>query len=267
MRKLGAVLLLGLWCALSPPVVSAQVDVAQFVEQDSFTDIKISPTGEYFALAVPLDDQMALTVMRRSSGEITATFRFRGGTHVHDFWWVNDSRVLMSIAESFGSRDDPLPTGELYAMNADGGRRELLVGWRVENRQTGTNIRSSRREEDVAAFLIDPLPADERHVLIAVQPLASDPQTRVERMDVYSGRRVGVTGAPVQRARFVTDSRGQVRFALGAGTDNVSQLYYREGADGGWTLINDEGISGRIEAPLGFSDDDAIAYLQVEQPA
>lgn len=267
MGKVAAVLLFGLCCALAPLGASAQVDVAQFVEQDGFTDIKLSPTGEYFALTVPLEDQTALTVMRRSDQEVMATFRFRSGSHVHDFWWVNDSRVLMSISESFGSRDDPLPTGELYAMNADGSRRELLVGWRVENRQTGTRIRSGAREESVAAFLIDPLPDDERHVLISVQPLAADPYTRVERMDVYTGRRHRVTGAPVQRARFVTDNRSQVRFALGAGTDNVSHLYYREDADSDWTLLNHERTSGRVESPLGFSDDDSVAYLRVDQPA
>lgn len=259
-------LLAGLLWVLSPQVL-AQVDVAQFVEQDSFSDIKLSPTGEYLAMTVPLDDQTGLAVMRRNGGELTATFRFRGGTHVHDFWWVNDSRVLMSISESFGSRDDPLPTGELYAMDADGSRRELLVGWRVQTQRTGTNIRPRKREENVAAFLIDPLLDDDRNVLIAVQPLASDPQTRVERMDVYSGRRIRVTSAPVQRARFVTDNRGQVRFALGAGTSNISQLYYRASSDDDWTLVNDERASGRIEVPLGFSDDNGVAYLQVEQPA
>lgn len=263
-KKAAAMLLGTLFMAVSP-AVPAQVDVSPFVERDSFNDIKISPTGEYFAMTVWLEDQTGLVVMRRSDGELTATFRFRGGTHVDDFWWVNDDRVLMSISESFGSRDDPLPTGELFAMNADGGRRELLVGWRVAS-NSASNIRGAKRAENVAAFLIDPMLEDERHVLIAVQPLAADPHTRVERMDVYSGRRVQVTRAPVQRARFLTDSRGEVRFAVGAGSNNVSQLYYREGAGSEWTLVNDELATGRIETPLGFSEDDALAYLQVEHP-
>lgn len=266
MGKIRAALLLGLLISAVAPGVGAQVDIAQFVERDRFNDIKISPTGEYFAMTVWLEDQTGLVVMRRSDGELTATFRFRGGTHVNDFWWVNNDRVLMSIAESFGSRDDPLPTGELFAMNADGGRRELLVGWRVSG-NSGSNIRSTKRAENVAAFLVDPMLGDERHVLISVQPLTTDPHTRVERMDVYSGRRVQVTRAPVQRARFLTDSKGEVRFAVGAGSSNVSQLYYRDGAGSEWTLVNDELASGRIEWPLGFSEDDAVAYLQVEHPS
>lgn len=265
MGRIGAVLLLGLVWALVPGGVEARVDISQFVEPDSFTSIKLSPSGEYFAMTVPVEGHTGLAVMRRDDSRITAIFRFTKGTHVHDFWWVNDNRVVMSVAESFGSRDDPLPTGELYAMDADGGRRELLVGWRVQVEQTGTRIRSGRREEDVAAFLIDPLPDDDQHVLVSVQPFNTDPHTRVDRMDVYTGRRVRVTGAPVQRARFVTDNRSQVRFALGAGADNFSQLYYRPDDSSEWTLFNDERSSRRVEAPLGFSEDDSIVYLQVEQ--
>lgn len=254
-------LLLGALCVSA---ASAQVDIGPFVEQDGFTDIKLSPTGEYYAAAVPVGDQTGLAVLRREDGSIATSFRFPSGTHVHNFWWVNDERVLVSVAESFGSRDDPQPTGELYATNADGSQQELLVGWRVQNWQTGTNIRSRRREEFVAASLIDPLPGDDRHVLISVHPIRPDPMTRVERMDVYTGRRTRVTGAPVPRARFVTDNRGVVRFAIGADASNNSRLYYRPAATGDWEMVNDEAQSRRMEIPIGFSDDDATAYLQVE---
>lgn len=266
MRKFRAIAVLGLLLGAWTPVAAAQVDVAPYVAEDGFGNIKLSPTGEYYAATVPLEGQTGLVVMRRADGEVTASFRFTRGTHVHDFWWVNGERVLMSVAESFGSRDDPLPTGELYAMNADGGERELLVGWRVQTKQTGTRIKSHKKEERVAAFLIDPLPQDENDVLISVRPLTRDPSTRVERMDVYSGRRTRVTSAPVSWAHFVTDNSGVVRFAVGSDTNNVSRTYYRSGQDAEWELINDEAVSERIELPLGFSDDDATAYLQVEQP-
>ncbi|MCA1714799.1 MAG: S9 family peptidase, partial [Gammaproteobacteria bacterium] len=88
--------------------------------------------------------------------------------------------------------------------------------------------------------------------------------TRVEKMDVYSGRRTPVVRVPVRRARFVTDNNGVVRFAIGADTDNSVKLYYRAGDGSDWKLINDEASSGRIEAALGFSADNRTAYLQVE---
>jgi hypothetical protein len=58
----------------------------------------------------------------------------------------------------------PNPTGELYAIDANGNRGELLVGYRVESK--GPGPASSRKVEAVAAFLADDLPGDERNVLV-----------------------------------------------------------------------------------------------------
>lgn len=244
----------------------AQVDVEPYVAENSFKDIKISPTGKYFALSVPIDGQTGLAIMDKESSKVISSLRFTRGIHVGNFWWVNPERVLISVFDSFGSRDKPAPTGELYAINADGSKKELLVGWRVQVKKTGTRIESGKKEEQVAAFMIDPLPNDDRNVLISVQPFTKDPYVRVERMDVYSGKRTQVARIPVNRADFTTDNKGQVRFAVGAKADNYSQLFYRESDADEWKKINDERESGRIETPLGFSDDDATAYLHVTQP-
>lgn len=249
-----------------PFSMHAQVDVEPYVAENSFKDIKISPTGKYFALSVPIDGQTGLAIMDKESSKVISSLRFTRGTHVGNFWWVNPERVLISVSDSFGSRDKPAPTGELYAINADGSKKELLVGWRVQVKKTGTRIESGKKEEKVAAFMIDLLPHDDRNVLISVQPFAKDPYVRVERMDVYSGKRTQVARIPVNRADFTTDNKGQVRFAVGAKADNYSQLFYRESDADEWQKINDERESGRIETPLGFSDDGATAYLHVTQP-
>lgn len=254
-------------CCMPAQNARAQVDLAPFVAEDKVADLKVSPTGEYYAVKVPMDGQHGLVILRGADRAVTATFRFTRGTDIHDFWWVNPERVLIAVAETFGSRDDPLPTGELYGMNADGSRRDLLVGFRVRESTTGTRLSSGKREERVAARLIDTLPEDDRHVLIRVTPLVGDPISRVERMDVNSGRRTRVTAAPVTMAEYVTDTTGTVRFAYGANTDNVSRTYLRAGDGAEWELINDERTSGGIVVPLGFSADNATAYLRVEHRA
>ncbi len=85
-------------------------------------------------------------------------------------------------------------------------------------------------------------------------------------MNVYSGRRTAVARVSVPKASFVTDNAGEVRFAIGSHSDNLSKLYYRSGNKAEWELINDQAKSRRIEVPLGFSPDNALAYLQVTQP-
>lgn len=255
----------GLLLALSMvslPAVAA-VDLGQFIRKDEFNEIKISPSGEYYAATVPLEDSTALTLFRRADLKVAGVFRLRRNAHVGDFEWVSDDRVLVGIAEKFGVLDQPQPTGEIYTVKANGGQADLLVGFRVQGNGAGTRIQP-KKVEDVAAFLIDGLPGDDRHAVISVWPLMGDePFTRAERMDVASGRRTTLARAPVRRASFVTDSGGEVRLAYGADVDNASKLYYREATGTEWRLVNDQNASKRIEVPLGFSADNRLVYLQV----
>lgn len=247
-------------------VAQAQVVLDPFVEDDSIRDIKISPTGTHFAAVLPSGEYSAIAVMRRDDRTVVGSMRLPRNNHIADFWWVNDERLVFSLAERFGSRDTPTPTGEIYGMNLDGSRQQLLVGYRVRSGQTGTNIRSGAKEEFVHARVVDLLRDDPRSILVAISPFTGDPQTRVDRMDVYTGRRTTIATVPVTRANFVADSSGEVRMAVGARTDNQLQLYYRPARGSDWTLINHQGASGRAEYPIGFSEDGRTAFLQSTRP-
>ena len=255
-----------LGAVLAVPAAHA-VQVESYVKDDKFDQIKISPTGEYFAATVPLEDgrKTALVIMRRSDNAVTATFMQGTNTHVAGFQWVNDERVLISLAEKFGALEQPGSTGELYGINADGSQADILVGQRVHGGGPGTRIQP-KKVERIAAFLVDDLPADDRHVIISVSPFQADAFTDAERMDVYSGRRFKVASAPVRNASFVTDNRGVVRFAVGSGTDNRLRLYYRDGEGAPWELLNDQSTTGIAQWPVGFAADDRTAYLRTEKP-
>lgn len=242
------------------------VNLDNYLRQQSFGDIKLSPTGEYVAATVPMERSTALVILRTADSSLVGSFRPPTDNHADAFDWVSNDRVLIGLAEKFGSLDEPQRTGELYALNADGKGGSLLVGYRVQGNGPGSHIQP-KKVEAVAAFLSDELPDDDRNVLVAVWPFHEDPFTRAERLDVVSGRRTTVARSPVRRARFLADAGGQVRFAYGAGTDNVNKLYYREGNGESWALINDEAVTGRIETALGFSADGTLAYLRSEQAA
>jgi dipeptidyl aminopeptidase/acylaminoacyl peptidase len=262
--KASIVAMATLWLLAAGIGGARAVDIEAFVKKDRFENIKISPTGEYFAATVPFEDRTALVIMDRANKKLMGTFQLGRDSAVAGFVWVSPDRVLISAAEKFGELDEPQLTGELFAMDASGGKTEMLVGQRVGG-NLGTRIQTKKAEQ-VAAFLVDDLPDDDKYVLISVMPFTQDPYTRVERMNVYTGVRNVVTRAPIRNADFATDNKGQVRFALGAETDNVSKLYYRADDKSDWTLFNDEAATHRIERPIGFSADDAIAYLRVEQP-
>ena len=261
-----AVLLL---CAGAVPAATP-VDIAAFVKHDGFDEIKISPDGEYYAASVPGEDSSILIIVRRADNKPTGGFGIGKNTYIADFAWVNPQRVVFGTARKFGALDSPQLTGNLYAMNADGTGKDILVGQDVAVMSTGTHIQT-KKTEMVAAFLLDDLPSDDRNVLISVSGFSGDSYNRVEKMDVYTGRRMPVAHSPVRNSDYATDTDGAVRFAYGYEKDNDHKLFYRANGNADWTStadwreLNDESSTGHIEVPLGFSADGHTAYLEVEQ--
>lgn len=255
--------LLAAGLALAPAAWAGPVDVGAYVKEDLFQTIKISPDGNYYAAIVPQGDKTTLAILSRGDNKVTASFHMGDDTHVANVWWVNPERVLIAMAVKHGGLEQPLLTGELFGMNADGSKQMLLVGQRVAG-STGSRVKSNKAEF-VVATLIDDLPDDDAKVLISVSNFDGNDYTRVEQMDVYTGRRLPVTRAPLRGVTFMADRQGVVRFARGATIENANQLFYREGDGAEWSLVNDEAKTGRIELPRGFSEDGRTAYLQVEQ--
>lgn len=203
-------------------------------------------------------------ILRLSDLKPTARFSLGRNTDIAWFEWASDSRVLLGVADKLGMLAEPQPTGEVMVVDAEGGRPEMLVGWRVDG-SAGARV-GHKKAEAVWAFLADMLPSDPNNVVLNVGTFSEDTYTRAERLDIRSGRRTVVARVPVRRAEFVTDHAGVVRVAVGANADNTSQLYYRASADAEWQLINGEASSGRREVPLGFSADGRILYLQSTMP-
>ena len=250
------------------PAAPKPIPVADFVRDDSFQTMKISPTGEFVARAFNIADKdsekTVLVIQNRSDGKITGHFNLSGKTQVEDFWWVNDKRLVISVAQKFGLLDKPQATGELYAANADGTDQLLLIGARVNENNIGSHITTGKATAANGATMVDTLRNDARHVVVEVWPKGTgvDAFTKAALMDVNTGQIAVLANAPVQRAGFITDLQGGVRFAEGSSEDNKSKMYYRDGANSSWVLLNDETVTHVVVVPLGFAADGHTAYLQ-----
>ena len=248
------------------PATQQPILIQNFLRNDSFDGIRLSPTGKYVARSVSLGEKTVLTISRRSDGKLTGHFNLAGKTQVQDFWWVNDERLLISVGEKFGLLEKPQPTGELYATNADGSGQAILVGQRAGEDTTASHIAGGKQRDNVAAFMVDDLPNDKNSVIVAVRPMQGEaPYTRAEILDIYSGHRSVAAVAPVRDADFKTDPQGVVRFAFGSSVDNWSKTYYRDSPKSDWQLLNDQSVSERKLMPLGFSADGRTAYLQKDE--
>lgn len=241
--------------------------IAEFLRRDRVGQVKLSPKGTYAAATVPLEDKTVLVILKPGQDAPYGTVNIKeSNTHVVDFWWVNDERILFTVGERAGALEQPVSFGEVWGTNADGSRQGILVGARASLSASRAGGRA--KAQAAAFFLIDTLRNDDDQVLVGTVPFDSGeaPYTSVERMNVNTGTKSVVARAPVRASSFIVDNQGVVRFAAGQNKDYKSVLYYRAGEKSEWKLVNDESVTRRIVVPLAFSADDRIAYLQRTEP-
>ena len=179
MKKAVSALLASLAIMSVSPASFAQTpkphDVEDFIRKQKFYGIKISPTGEYYAATVAVGRKTGLIIVRRSDSKVTATMGVPGDqTHVADFEWVSNDRVVLSSALKLGALEAPQATGELFGVNADGSKADMLIGFRRQGGSLGSAIGDSK-PQSVFAEVIDDLPGDDKNVIVAITPFTRDP--------------------------------------------------------------------------------------------
>ncbi|MEC9318382.1 MAG: S9 family peptidase, partial [Pseudomonadota bacterium] len=120
-----------------PVSVMAQVKedvLTKYAKPSQFLDIKISPEGNYLAATSRTDEgKVRLTVLDINDKKVLSMTEGQGNESVASFNWANDDRLVMSMAREVGSLDAPIPTGEIFAMDADGGNQKILTGPRSDD--------------------------------------------------------------------------------------------------------------------------------------
>lgn len=238
--------------------------VAHLVRDEKFIDIALSPTGEFFAATAARDKQTFLVIGTLAERKVLAHLSGGENAHVLDFWWVSDTRIVASMGESIGSLEAPRDYGELWVLSAvEGAEPRLIAGWRGAENTLGSRAAARNTDHSRWVSMADPLRNDDENVLVSVVSMQSRGEgfATAELMDLTSGRRRVVARAPVPRAEFLADHSGEVRFATGQNSQNDTITYYRKDAKSDWQLVNDQGASGVWIEPIGFSKDNAVAYV------
>jgi dipeptidyl aminopeptidase/acylaminoacyl peptidase len=231
---------------------TTRIPLETFLRRPTFVSMKISPDGRHLAATVPHgDDKTVLVVLDRVEVKPTALLELRGREHVSGFSWVSDERLIVAVAKKEGMLDQPIPTGELYGMDADGKRTRVLFGYRAGSAVQSRVARAAA--EYASASLLHVFPDDDDHVLISVNPWLGGERgrTEVRRMDVETGTTRLVARAPEPLAQLLVDPDGEVRLSFSTSFEGKQKVHRRsEGTD--WQLINDEEKSGFAYWPLGY---------------
>lgn len=234
-----------------------------FSKGDEYSDVKISPTGKYLSAITSVEGKNVLLVLDTQTKKLLNAIRFPGNAQVGDYEWANSERLVLAKEYLKGWQDTPIYYGELMAVNADGSRKAYLFGFESGEQQTGSNIKKNTPMR-ASAFILDPLPDDERYMLVNAIPWNDKINLDVEllqdvyRVDLFNGTRKRITGSPIGRARFMTDHQGEVRFVAGEDNKNITKVFYRK--DGNWVNTDKLNLGLADFKPLSFADDKNTIY-------
>ena len=228
------------------------ISLKDFVRDAEFASVKISPTGKYLAVTMPVEGRNALSVIHLADNKITGRARFDEPYEIADIWWSGPERVVATIAYGEGPLAQPRLTGQLFTMNADG------------SQQNGIGVGSGY------ADVLDPLPNEPDVVLAIWMPmykwdLYDLRDVPVWRLNIATGKRLlgGVALPGYAPNQAVVDHAGKVRLAVGDDDDRNAMLYERR--DDKWRKVVPKGAAPLTVRLHNIAADDQSVYLTSDE--
>ena len=240
--------------AASPP------PVRDFVEHPSYGAARISPDGQYIAVTLDRGDQDVLAVMRTDDLQVLKVNQLPDKKSVGAFHWVAPNRLMFNAVRKMGGYAQPFPTGEWFAVDADGSRpRPLIFQGTRDATQRGKSVGAQ------SFTLLDTLKDNDEEVIMQVfSPRSTEGAgTEIVRMNTVSGRRTSLGRAPKENCRLILDAQKLPGFAVCSSSkdddgeyDERTELYRRDGQ--GWTLVNASKSAGKHLSVIRTSDDGTV---------
>ncbi|MCC5827406.1 prolyl oligopeptidase family serine peptidase [Alkalimonas sp.] len=251
------ILLMAVFACQSPALFASGLSLEDYARHPQFIDVKISPNGGYLAASNRMDDgNIRVVVLNRTTLELVSQNHFRSAETIIDFNWANEDRLILNLGREIGALEAAAPTGEIYAVNANGRRGSMLTGPRSAQRTT------------TFSEIIDWLPDDDKHIVVSSRNWRQrEPFVEFFRVNVDTGRHRKVGQAPIRALRgtnpyVITDSSGIPRLAVGIDPEKDTDSVMLLRVDGfEWReLARFSTDSDREFRPFAFSSDDTKVF-------
>ncbi|GIU29875.1 peptidase S9 [Shewanella colwelliana] len=238
--------------------------IKAFSASAEFTDIQISPTGEYLG-GITIDkteDKRALIILDMKTMKPSYVANFDGKGEVGAYYWVNDERVVLQKTYKQERIETSAYYGEMLAVNADGSKPKYIFGYKGDGRASGgTSIKKSAPIQ-ATSYMLDTLQDEEDDILVMAYPWTGTNHaiTQIYRVDVYSGKRKKLASSPVQNAGFLVDHNQNVRFSYSQDEKLNDLLYYFDESQDQW--VPGDKFRGDLHEfrPIAFTADDKSIY-------
>jgi len=235
-------------------VAAPKVPIAAFVQEEQFSNPRLSPDGKHIAVTVrmPSGDRFVPVLVFYSLPNIKEVGAVRMPLYQVplNYFWVSNTRLVVAKGTEPGSREQPQATGEWLATNLDGSKQEYLYGRDMFRYGRRGNVYG----DDYAWGDVQGVPnVLNGHFYLAEHGWNSTHSLLYD-IDSNTGARKLIADIPVKSLDFLMKHDDTPGFAYGVGEDSYAVLYRYHSADGSWVAVNDK--TSRRYAPHYFSADD-----------
>ena len=200
------------FCAHAKPI-----PVEDFAKAPQYYNVIISPTGEYLAVdMLATNGSHTIAILKTSDMSVVSQIPPSKTEMPFNPVWVNNDRLVVQVAKKEGTLLELSSNGELYAINANGSKKEMLItsqAWTARG-----SVKSGGNDLDGYAEVINVLRKDIEHVLIAFYPSGAErPMTKpkVYRLNVNNGKISNGVIAASKGAHFITNDNGDIAYSIG----------------------------------------------------
>ncbi len=240
--------------------------LAAFSALPRFVGASLSPKGTTLAVRA-LDKGRVTLVLLDLATRKWSSVRPGGESMIGSVHWVNDGRLVAELVDQNGWLAQPQPTGELYAVNADGTGGARIFGYRA-GRATDQPSRIQRaRPEALGGFVVSRLRKDDRKLLVSAIDLYEQGDRRVQlfKVDAYTGVSSYLTEAPAQGVSYLADVEGEPRLASNTDAEVKRHAWLRDDKEG-WIELSRRPGFGPTPEVLAYQPADRTVELVEPMP-
>ncbi|HTE41175.1 MAG TPA: S9 family peptidase [Steroidobacteraceae bacterium] len=249
--------------------VAQQLPIAQFTKHDEFNALRLSPTGQYLSYMTGKYGRTSIAFFDLKAQKFTGGIRCPDGFEIHDYHWVSNTRIVYRIAERNQDLIEPTLTGEMLAVDFDGGKQEMIYGYRASEQKTGTKLRT-REATFATARLVSGLKGDDKNILIAEYPWREtasywqenpDAKPILARLNTQDGSKRRLGEVPLASADVLVDHDDNVRFGIGYKSQSELAVVWRATPDAPWSEFALPNFRRESVQPLAFSENNAAVFF------
>ncbi len=235
----------------SASLTAATIDVRDFAKDNLWSDVKISPKGDYISAVTRVKGKKVIILFNAKTFEGLYQLQFPSHSQPGDYYWASDNRIVTAKEYLKGWSNHPLNYGEFFAVDANGNKDKYIFGYLT----AGASL-----EKGMWGEMLDPMPDDSRYILMSGQTMSQSGEyyPKIYKVNIYKGTKRKLVTSPLKHPDFLIDHNHKVRFVTGADDEGIIKTYLYKNEE--WLTTADLGIENESFTPISINGNKKQVY-------